>query len=78
MISDATNYKIGDKITDYGCQKTNKKCGTNLVFKTASKIFLNEYALPFYKCIQRCSCINSKFIANDGECSDSLSKTEIN
>ncbi|VDN60959.1 unnamed protein product [Dracunculus medinensis] len=71
-INNTRNYKIGDKISDYGCQRTNQKCGTNMIFKTISKVLFLEYSQPLYRCFQQCSCINDKYVENDGQCIDSM------
>ncbi|VDN54362.1 unnamed protein product, partial [Dracunculus medinensis] len=66
--SDERNFKIHEKIVDYGCEKTSKKCGTNMIYKTISKtIFLDSSAYS-YRCFQICSCIDEKYIERNGQC----------
>ncbi|VDN53764.1 unnamed protein product [Dracunculus medinensis] len=76
-INNERNYKVGDQIFDFGCRRTNQKCGTNMIFKTISKVLLLEYPQPSYRCFQKCSCISEKYIENDGECREGRHKTEI-
>lgn len=85
-INDERIYKVGDKIIDYGCRKTFEKCGTNMIFKTVSKILFSEFTFSFYRCYQRCSCINGKYFESDGQCMErenlfidgSRGKTQVN
>lgn len=83
--SSECNY--GKKIFDFGCRKTNQKCGTNMEFKTISKIrFMDSLANYYYKCIHICVCVSDKYVVKGGQCVEkrnvlsqiNLSETKVN
>lgn len=60
------NY--GGKIVDYGCHRTNEKCGTNMEYRTVSKTLFMDNIVARYKCMQKCVCVGNNYFLKNGQC----------
>ncbi|VDN54090.1 unnamed protein product [Dracunculus medinensis] len=61
---------LNEKIKDYTCKLTGKKCGENMKFITVNRIEPIQFSIAFvlFKfCIQQCKCARKEYIEKDGK-----------